>query len=62
MEPYEIIDCPESSSGKAMIVRGRTFHLGSRNGFSDEVWAEKLQAKANYFATLPPPPPADEES
>lgn len=54
MEPYEIIDCAETVSGKAMIVRGKTFFLGDKNGFSDEVWAEKLQAKANLFASQMP--------
>lgn len=49
MEPYEIIDCPESPSGKAIVLRGKQFFLGERNGFSDEVWLAKLQAKADYL-------------
>lgn len=52
MEPYEIIDCPESPSGKAIVLRGKQFFLGERNGFSDEVWSAKLQAKADYLAPL----------
>ena len=51
-EPYQIIECPESPTGIAIVVRGKEIHIGDRDGFDDPTWSAKLQSKADYFASL----------
>lgn len=51
-EPYEIIPDPDSPSGESMIVRSAKYFLGDQNGFTLDIWLAKLQAKAEYFASL----------
>lgn len=51
-EPFEVVDDEASPSGKSLLVRGRSFYLSPQGGLTDEEWADKLQAKANVFATL----------
>lgn len=51
-EPYELIECAESPTGNALVVRGKVIAIGDRDGFDDPTWLAKLQSKADYFASL----------
>jgi len=51
-EPYEIVDDAASPSGKSLVVRNRNFFLGVQGSLTNEEWEAKLQAKANYFASV----------